>query len=226
MPSISSRTRARRQELAGLRADRVEEVERDGGAGPGDAVDGDVAVILHPPPGGADGGVDDGRRVDVVDAHDGLAVLGRHEAALDGERADARDHVAAVRGGVDEGAVDLHLREQVVDVGVRAARLRHDGDLAGERVGAAEPVDLALVGRSHDGEQHPVAQVRLTRQIVGEEVRPLRRAAAHEHARDRRLLHRHLLSPSPSPSGESGLGRGSVRAGWASWREAPYTAPA
>ena len=39
--------------------------------------------------------------------------------------------------------------------GLRA--LRHDADLAGQRMRAAEPVDLPLVGRAHHREQHLVA---------------------------------------------------------------------
>jgi hypothetical protein len=56
------------------------------------------------------------------------------------------------------GFADVDLGEQIVDIHARARRLRHDRDLAGERVGAAEPVDLARIGRAHCGEQHAVAR--------------------------------------------------------------------
>ena len=46
----------------------------------------------------------------------------------------------------DLGAVGPHLQEQVVDVGVVALRRSHDGDLGGQGMTSAHPVDLARVG--------------------------------------------------------------------------------
>ena len=55
-------------------------------------------------------------------------------------------------------------------------------DLRRQRVGTADPVDLAGVGRAHDPQQQVVALGRIGRQVGGEEVRPLRRSAPHHHA--------------------------------------------
>ena len=65
--------------------------------------------------------------------------------------------------------------------------LRDDADLAGERVGAAHAVDLARVGRAHDGQQQAVARRRVGGQVVGEEIGALGGAAAHHHAGHGRL---------------------------------------
>ena len=81
------------------------------------------------------------------------AGCGGDEAALDRERPDAGEQVAAVLLVGDDRLVDEDLQEQVVDVGVVACRAAHDGDLAGQRVGAADPVDLARVGCAHDAHQ-------------------------------------------------------------------------
>ena len=51
----------------------------------------------------------------------------------------------------------------------------------------ADPVDLARVGRAHDGEQDAVARGRVGRQVGGQEVGALGGAAAHHHAGDRGL---------------------------------------
>jgi len=68
-----------------------------------------------------------------------------YQAVLDRVRADAREQVATVLGIADQRLRDRHLQEQVVHVGVRMARRAHDRDLAGERVRATQPVDLAGV---------------------------------------------------------------------------------
>jgi len=46
-----------------------------------------------------------------------------------------------------------------------AHRRRHHGDLRGQRIGPAHPVDLARVRRAHDAEQQRVAQSGLARQV-------------------------------------------------------------
>ena len=66
----------------------------------------------------------------------------------------------------DLGLGRPHLQEQVVDVGVGARRRADDGDLAGERVGAAHAVDLARVRRAHRGEQHAIARRAIGGQVA------------------------------------------------------------
>ena len=81
-----------------------------------------------------------------MDAHDGFAVGGGDNAVLDGEGADAGEHVAAVGRYVHDRFVYDDLGEQVIDVAIVARRWADDCDLAGERVGAAYAIDLAIVG--------------------------------------------------------------------------------
>jgi hypothetical protein len=123
--------------------------------------------------------------VDHVDAdRRHVAAWGRDQAALERERRDAGEQVAAVLPVGDDGIVHNHLEEVVVDVGrVRTGAPDHR-DLARQRVGATHAVDLPLVGRSHDPEQEIVAARRVPRQVVGQEIEALGRPAAHDHAPD------------------------------------------
>ena len=70
--------------------------------------------------------------------------------ALDREGADAGEDVSAIRRGVDHVLVGKDLREQEIDIDVLFLRAADDRDLGGERMRAAEPVDLARVGRAHE----------------------------------------------------------------------------
>ena len=47
------------------------------------------------------------------------AVLRGDHAGFDGERPNSREHVAAIRRGIDHALLNLHLGEQVVDIGAR-----------------------------------------------------------------------------------------------------------
>jgi len=132
-----------------------------------------------------------------VDAHGGDRVGGLDQPLLDGEGADAGQHVAAVGGDVDLRLVQLHLREQIVDIDAGPARPLDDGDLAGQRIGAAEAVDLAPVGRAHGRQQHPVAQGPVARQVGGEEIGTLGGAATHQDTGNTGL-HRLVRPPYPA----------------------------
>ena len=110
-----------REDRAGDRAPGVEEVQPDRRRGAGHAVDPRIARVGDPAAGSLHGDVDARAGVDVVDAHRRGAVGGRYEPLLDRERADARQHVAAVGAGVHRPLADPDLGEQVVHV---AAGLR------------------------------------------------------------------------------------------------------
>ena len=119
-----------------------------------------------------------------MDAHDGLALLGWDHPVLDGERSDAREHVAAVGRHVHGCLVDDDLREEVVNVAVDARWRADNRHLARERVRAADAVDLTHVGRAHRREQDAVPQGRVGGQVRGQEVRPFGGAAPHQNAWD------------------------------------------
>ena len=101
---------------------------------------------------------------------------------LDRERPDAGQHVAAVGRRVDRWLQHAGLGEQIVDVRVRSCRAADDGDLGGQRVAAADAVDLQLVPGAHDARKHSIARHRITRQIFTTEIRSARSTATH-HAR-------------------------------------------
>ncbi len=82
----------------------------------------------------------------------------------------------------DRGAVYAELEEQVVDIGLGTIRSGHDRDLARQRMGAADAVDLAGVGRSHDAQQEVVAFVLVSGEVFGDEIGALGRAPTHDHA--------------------------------------------
>jgi hypothetical protein len=140
--------------------DRGLAVVVDGAVRPGEGGGGHAAGVDH---------VDPDRR------------LGR-QAPLDRERAHAGQQVAAVLPVRDGGRIDADLQEQVINVGVRPIRTTDDGHLGGQRMRPADAVDLPGVGTAHDAQQQVVPFGRIRRQVPGQEVRPLRRPAPHQHA--------------------------------------------
>ena len=124
-----------------------------------------------------------------------------HEPSFDRERCHTGEEVAAVLAVTDEWLVDTDLQEQVVDVGVVAIGEAHDGDLAREGMRSTDPVDLAVVRRTHHPEQEAVALRRPLGQIVGEEVGALRRAATHDHASHTFDRHGHIVAKSTRRDG-------------------------
>jgi hypothetical protein len=118
------------------------------------AVDPRVALIGRHAAGGLDRRDGDLTGVLHEDRHASLVAGRADQPALDRERADAGKDVAAVLRVGDDGLVDEHLQEQVVDVDPLTLALLHHRDLAGQRIGAAHAVDLARVGRAHHAEQN------------------------------------------------------------------------
>ena len=86
----------------------------------GYAVDMSGALVVHPT--ARRGHVRHRERLSVhhPNAHGREGVLGAHQCVLDGERAYGRKHVAAVLGIGNLGSVGPHLKEEIVDIGVRA----------------------------------------------------------------------------------------------------------
>ena len=99
--------------------------------------------------------------------------------------ADAGKDVAAVLRVGNERLIDGHLQKQIVDIDSWPFRPRNHGDLGGEGIGPAHPVDLARVRRPHDPQEQRVARRDVGGQVLGEEVTALGRAAAHPHAANR-----------------------------------------
>jgi len=168
------------------RAGGIEKSDVDRRGGARHAIDARVAGVFHAACRGLH--LDVAERPGIAGQHAqrrGRAVR-RHHAALDRERHHRGEHVAAVRRGVDQRLARGHLREQELQVRARLAG-RNDADLAGQRIGAADAVDLARVGGTHRGQQHAVARRDVGGQVAGPEKRAMRRAAAHEVAGYRAL---------------------------------------
>lgn len=117
---------ARRKNLARHRAPRVQEVQQDGSGRAGNAVDASVALVRDATVRRAHRHIDARTGVDIEHAHPGHAVLRLHQALLDAERRHTRQHVAAVRPGVDGTVAHADLREQVVEVAVGLGGARND----------------------------------------------------------------------------------------------------
>jgi hypothetical protein len=112
----------------------------------------------------------------------GGGALHGNEALLDGEREDGREHIAAIRRGIHEWLVEAHLREQEFEIDARPRGALDDADLAGQGIRAAQPIDLAGIGRAHGGQQDAVAQRRVPRQVLRQKEGALRGAATHQGA--------------------------------------------
>src|SRR5262249_30211360 len=84
--------------------------------------------------------------------------------------ADSRGDIAAQATPIDLGPVDFDLAERVGEMraaGARDVRWRGPDDrkLAGERISARDPVDLAPIGRAENLQNDAFARMRLTRQF-------------------------------------------------------------
>src|SRR5690606_16767127 len=106
---------AGRQELAGLGADDIHEVQPDGSGGAGHAGNRGVAFIDHAIGIGLDDGFDAAVGVDVENGDRRFRAGHRDHAALDGEGPDSGEDVAAGGGGVHERFGHRDLGEEVID---------------------------------------------------------------------------------------------------------------
>ena len=186
---------AGRQELAGGGAGGAGHVHLDESAGAGHARDGDVAGDL---------------RLAVLDEnvrlHDLLGVylpdgdlvetlVALDDGLVDRERGDAGGDVAAVAVPVNDRVGDGDLGERVVHVAARLLARADDGELARQRIGAGQTVDLALIGGTEDLQDHGVALGAGSRQIVFLEENALAGTGAHDDAGNSVLIHG-ILFPS------------------------------
>ena len=80
-----------------------------------------------------------------------------HQAALNRERPDGGENIAAVLSIIDHGAIDVNLSKQVIDVSVWSRGAADNRHFAGQRIGAADAVNLSGVRRAHRRQQHRIA---------------------------------------------------------------------
>ena len=181
---------AGRQQRSGRRAGRIGQIDQDLRAGARNTRHRIVAALHRPAAGHRDFQREHAVEVGVVDA-DHRQRLGRFDEVLgDGKRADRRADVAAQAQVVDVRLVDGDLAERIGQVSRRRAsvvrtRRADDRHLAGQRIGAAEPIDLASVRRPEDRQDGAQAGARLTRHIRFLEEHRLAGSPAHDDAANR-----------------------------------------
>ena len=135
------------------------------------------------------------------------------EAAFNGKPADPGKDVAAILRVGDDGLIDKHLKEQIVDVGICATGARDHGHLAGQRAGAPHAVDLPDVRRSHHPQQQLISRGGISGQVVGQKIPALRGAAPHPHASCTGVRHDLSSVPSSHPRQDSAHRRhGAIKA--------------
>jgi hypothetical protein len=101
---------------------------------------------------------------------------------LNGPGTDAGENVAAVLAVADFGFVHHDLQEQIIHIGVRDAGWTDDGDLAGERMRAADAIDLPHVGRTHRSQEDAISRFAFGGEVALMEVQSFGRSAAHQRA--------------------------------------------
>jgi hypothetical protein len=173
---------AGRQQRRADRAGSVQEVDGDRRRRARHAVYPGIAAIPQPAAGRLYRDVALHAGIQGQDPGRGRAAAGFDDAALKCKRQHGGQHVAAIGRRVDRVRFGLQLGEEKVEVDAGRGAWTYDADLAGQRVGAAQAVDLAPVRRAHHGQQHAVARRPVWRQIGFKEKRTARRAAAHQHA--------------------------------------------
>ena len=183
------------QQLAGGGAGSAGHIHLNGGGGAGHAGDlgvaGDLGLaVLHHHVGlhqllGV--GLPDGDLVEALMAAD--------DGLVDGKGSHAGGDVAAVAVPVHDRVGDGDLGERVVHVAAGLLARADDGELARQRIGAGQTVDLALIGGTEDLQDHGVALGAGSRQIVFLEENALAGTGAHDDAGNSVLIHG-VLFPS------------------------------
>ena len=109
------------------------------------------------------------------------------EPALDGEGADARQDVSAIRRGVDHVLVGQDLREQEIDIDVLLLERLTIATFDVKGCAPPSPSTWRASGEPMSDEQDRVARLHVARQVVFQEIGALGGAAPDQHASDRDL---------------------------------------
>ena len=168
------------EQRPGLGAQAIDEIEDHRRGAARHAVDGGRPRVLHRAARGLEDRLHQVAGIDQADTHPGLAVGRGHQPPLDGERADAGQDISAGRAGIDHVLLHQDLGEEVIDIDSGLIGRADDGDLGGQRRRPAHAVDLARIGRTHGGQQKPVAGGSVGGQVASLEIKPARGSAAHE----------------------------------------------
>ena len=186
------------QQARADRARSVQEVDGDRRRAAGHAVNPGVAAIAHSPAlrrhGRLHGHIALHVGVERQHPHRGGVALWFYQATFQRKRHHRGQHVAAVGAGVHGVFVRLQLGEQKIQRHARRTAGADDANLAGQRVGAAQSVNLAPVRRAHHGQQHAVAGGHVGGQVRGQKKRAARAAATHKEGGDG-SLHGPIVGP-------------------------------
>ena len=193
---------AGREHLSGLGTDNVEEIHQHRGGGPGNAVDAGVAEVRPAPAGGLQHRFHQRAGVGVADGDARFRVTGRDQPHFQRCVPHGRQDIPTRGVGIHEGAVQIDLSEQVVDIHPRRVAARENGGLGGHRGRAADAGELAAVdlitepvGGAQRRQQDRVPACRVGGKIAGVPVRPGAGAAAHEQCGNAfEISHSHSFS--------------------------------
>ena len=171
-----------RQQSAADRPFRINKINGNRRTGARHTVNAGLPRLLHPPLRGFNHQIGQRAGIDRPHAHFGHGVLGFDQTALNRKGADTGENIAAIGGRIDQRLVHAHLTKQIVNIHPCHCRFGNDRHFAGQRMRPADPIHLTRIGRSHHRQQHRIAQSRILRQIVCEEIGTCGGAAAHQHA--------------------------------------------
>src|SRR3546814_1400561 len=93
------------------------------------------------------------------------------QPAFDREWSNARKDIAAILRVGDNRLIDENLQEQIIDIDARAIGSADHRNLAGQRIGAAHPVDLTRLGAAHHAQPKGIARGNIVGTVVTEEIR-------------------------------------------------------
>ena len=83
--------------------------------------------------------------IHIVNIDYGNVTLRLDQSGFEREWTNARQHVAAIRRRIDLPFTDVYLGKQVIDIDAGFGGAADDGNFAGQRVAAADAINLQLV---------------------------------------------------------------------------------
>ena len=111
----------------------------------------------------------------------GESLLGLYQSALNGEWPHAGEDIAAVALIADQWLIHGYLCKGVVHIGIGTGGGLHDGYLAGDRLCAAQSVDLGLAGAAHQVQQQRVPRRPVCGHIALQQIDALAGSGAKKH---------------------------------------------
>ena len=146
-------TAPRRQQSPADRAFGIQKINGNRGGKTGHAVNPRRSGLVDHAVGGLDQQIGHRTGIDGAHPHPCMRIRRFDQAARNGKRADTGENIAAIGRSIDQRTIHRDLAEQIIDINPRLARARDHRHFAGQRMRAADPVDLTRIGRTHDRQQ-------------------------------------------------------------------------